>query len=134
MAIGSWDPDSAAASSAITIDPAVLAQFADYSRNHQLKQLEALIDAEHIQIYAGLMQLEQEQWLAAAEQLNDDEILQLIRFFAVAENLPGWEAGAKSPVIALAKTLRSRGQRLERALLVWLREVNDNRFLPYGPL
>jgi len=53
---------------------------------------------------------------------------------AVAENLPGWEAGQQSPVIPLAKVLRTRGQRLDRDLLQWLREVNDNRFLPYGPL
>jgi hypothetical protein len=52
----------------------------------------------------------------------------------VAENLPGWEAGAESPVIPLAKILRQRGTRLEKTLLAWLREVSDNRYLPYGPL
>jgi len=39
-----------------------------------------------------------------------------------------------SPVIPLAKTLRQRGARLDKDLLRWLREVNNNRFLPYGPL
>jgi hypothetical protein len=52
----------------------------------------------------------------------------------VAENLPGWEAGADSPVIPLAKILRQRGARLDKPLLQWLREVNKNRYLPYGPL
>ena len=61
-------------------------------------------------------------------------IASLIRFFAVAENLPGWEAGAESPVIPLAKVLRKRGVRLDKELLQWIREVNENRFLPYGPL
>ena len=80
------------------------------------------------------MHIDHDAWLNAAEALSDDELRHLIRFFAVAENLPGWEAGERSPVIPLARTLRRRGERLERELLQWLREVNDNRFLPYGPL
>ena len=80
------------------------------------------------------MQTEHSAWLAATQSMTEDDLLHLIRFFAVAENLPGWEAGAKSPVIPLAKSLRKRGARLDKPLLQWLREVNDNRFLPYGPL
>jgi hypothetical protein len=30
--------------------------------------------------------------------------------------------------------LRQRGERLDKPLLQWLRTVNDNRYLPYGPL
>jgi len=37
-------------------------------------------------------------------------------------------------VIPLAKVLRTRGARLDKAFLQWLRQVSDNRFLPYGPL
>ncbi len=80
------------------------------------------------------MKVDHNAWQKAADTLSDDELLHLIRFFAVAENLPGWEAQEKSPVIPLAKNLRKRGVRLDKALLQWLREVNNNRFLPYGPL
>ena len=99
-----------------------------------LPQLADMLLEDEQQIYAGMMQLEADDWLAAAANLNDDEVLQLLRFFAVAENLPGWEAGPKSPVIPLAKTLRKRGVRLDKIQLQWLRDVNKNRFLPYGPL
>ena len=93
-----------------------------------------MLGADEQQVLAGLMKIDHSTWQRAAAPLGDDALLQLIRFFAVAENLPGWEAGAQSPVIPLAKALRKRGVRLDRDLLRWLREVNDNRFLPYGPL
>ena len=100
----------------------------------QLDRLDRLLSAEDKQLLAGLMTIDHETWRAAAEPLPDGELLHLIRFFAAAENLPGWEAGANSPVIPLAQILRRRGVRLDRELLQWLREVSDNRFLPYGPL
>lgn len=134
MSLGSWDPAAESAAHQIQIDPAILDRFIGYSRNEQLSQLEQLISGDENQVLAGLMKIDHDVWLAAAAALPADEVLQLIRFFAVAENLPGWEAGSKSPVIPLAKTLRQRGTRLDKALLQWLREVNDNRFLPYGPL
>ncbi|HEY6132205.1 MAG TPA: hypothetical protein VIV27_09305, partial [Halioglobus sp.] len=83
---------------------------------------------------SGLMTIDYDGWCAATGSLPDGDLIHLIRFFAVAENLPGWEAGTKSPVIPLAKMLRQRGVRLDKTLLLWLREVNDNRYLPYGPL
>ena len=104
------------------------------SREERLSTLAEEIGPEESQVLAGLMHIDHDAWLNAAEALSDDELRHLIRFFAVAENLPGWEAGERSPVIPLARTLRRRGERLERELLQWLREVNDNRFLPYGPL
>lgn len=134
MSLGSWDPAADAAAHEIQIDPAILGRFIGYSRDEQLSQLEQLIGADENQVLAGLMQTEHSAWLAATQSMTEDDLLHLIRFFAVAENLPGWEAGAKSPVIPLAKSLRKRGARLDKPLLQWLREVNDNRFLPYGPL
>lgn len=49
------------------------------------------------------------------------------------ETIPGCEAGAKSPVIALARTLRARGD-YPHDLTPWIRRVSSNRFLPYGSL
>ena len=134
MSLGSWDPDADSAAHHLQIEPATLGRFIGYSREEQLSQLEQLISPDENQLLAGLMQIDHSAWLAAIESLPEEDLLHLIRFFAVAENLPGWEAGPKSPVIPLAKTLRKRGVRLDKALLHWLREVNDNRFLPYGPL
>jgi hypothetical protein len=134
MSLGSWDPTAESAAHNIEIDPATLQRFIGYDRDDQLAQLEQLISGDENQVLAGLMKIEHSAWLVAAEPLSSEELLHLIRFFAMAENLSGWEAGEKSPVIPLAKSLRKRGERLDKALLQWLREVNDNRFLPYGPL
>ena len=134
MSLGSWDPTADAAAHALQIDPATVQRFIGYAREDQLSQLEQLISGDENQVLAGLMKVEHSAWLGTAETLSEEDLLHLIRFFAVAENLPGWEAGATSPVIPLAKTLRKRGVRLDKPLLQWLREVNDNRFLPYGPL
>jgi hypothetical protein len=134
MSIGSWDPTADAESHNIHIEAATLARLVELSKNDQLGQLKELIADDENQILSGLMDQDPSGWLTAAESLPDDDILHLIRFFAMAENLPGWEAGEKSPVIPLAKTLRKRGARLDKELLTWLKSVNDNRFLPYGPL
>lgn len=134
MSLGSWDPSAESAAREIQPDPSLLDRLIAYARDDQLAQLDKLISADESQALAGLMKIDHQVWLATATPLGDDELLHLIRFFAVAETLPGWEAGPQSPVIPLAKTLRKRGVRLDKALLQWLREVNDNRFLPYGPL
>ena len=49
------------------------------------------------------------------------------------ETIPGCEGGAKSPVIALARLLRSRGD-YPHDLTLWIKRVSSNRFLPYGSL
>ena len=134
MSIGSWDPTAGAAQADVELTPALLSRLADFSRNEQLDSLDTALDDNEKQTLAALMQEDHDNWRTASESLDSAEILHLVRFFAMAENLPGWEAGDKSPVIPLARTLRQRGERLERDMLLWLREVNDNRFLPYGPL
>jgi hypothetical protein len=134
MSLGSWNPEADSAAGQVGIEPATVARFIGYAREGQLDSLEQLISGDESQILSGLMKLSPQDWLGTAQTLSEDELLDLIRFFAVAENLPGWEAGANSPVIPLAKNLRKRGVRLDRELLQWLRQVNENRFLPYGPL
>lgn len=134
MALGTWDPKLDMDSGELSLSPSLLDRLIGYAREDRLTQLEQLLSDEDKQRLAGLMKLDHERWRAAAARLPDADLLHLIRFFAVAENLPGWEAGANSPVIPLAKALRQRGARLDKALLQWLRQVSDNRYLPYGPL
>jgi hypothetical protein len=134
MTLGTWDPKIESGSDDLSLDPALLNRLIDYDRAAQLSELEHLLSDEDKQRLAGLMKLGKDTWCAATEPLSNDELIHLIRFFAVAENLPGWEAGPDSPVIPLAKTLRKRGLRLDKTLLQWLRDVNENRYLPYGPL
>lgn len=134
MSLGSWDPEAESAATRIEIDPSTLERLVAYSSDDQLDSLEQLISGDDSQVLSGLMKLEHPQWLETADSLPDETLLHLIRFFTVAENLPGWEAGANSPVIPLAKSLRKRGVRLDKAMLQWMRQVNPNRYLPYGPL
>ncbi|MFB0950943.1 MAG: hypothetical protein QMB10_06780 [Halioglobus sp.] len=134
MSLGSWDPKIEARSTELLLESDLLRRLIAYSDEEKLTQLEQLLNASDKQRLAGLMKIDPLIWQTAAEPLLENDLLHLIRFFAVAENLPGWEAGATSPVIPLAKILRQRGVRLDKSLLQWLREVNDNRYLPYGPL
>ena len=134
MSIGSWDPDAGSPIDAPALNSELLQSLVLYSKDGLLDSLiEAMPEADK-QRLAGLMQIDHAHWSNAVEAFDNEAIIHLIRFLAVAEKLPGWEAGAKSPVIPLAKVLRRRGARLEKSQLLWLREVSENRYLPYGPL
>ncbi len=134
MSLGSWDPAAEAQSHHIQLSTDTLAKLIAYSIGDQLSELEEHMSGDECQALSGLMKVDHSVWQKATEALSDDELLHLIRFLVVAENLPGWEALEKSPVIPLAKSLRKRGLKLDKEFLYWLREVNSNRFLPYGPL
>ena len=134
MSISAWDPSADADTTPVELAPELLARLETFSREDQLGELSERLDDSDKQRLAALMSIDHEAWRVACESRDSDALRHLIRFFAVAENLPGWEAGDTSPVIPLAKILRQRGDRLDRDMLLWLREVNQNRFLPYGPL
>ena len=73
-------------------------------------------------------------WRAALENLRDDQVIALIRFYTLAEGrFPAWKAGSNSPVIVLAKALRARGA-WPTGLTAWIKAHTDNKFLPYGSL
>ncbi len=73
-------------------------------------------------------------WGKLAESWSDEQVTALIRLFTLAEEqLPGWEAGAQSPVIALVRVLKDRGT-YPQALTGWIKASSSNRFLPHGSL
>ncbi len=131
MAVGSWDPTGGSASA---IDADLLTAFIACAREQRLDDLPAQLDDTQLAALPALMQLEAAPWLTVAGDFSEQDLIHLIEFFAIAENLPGCEAGEKSPVIPLARLLRQRGARPDKDLLKWIRGVNNNRFLPYGPL
>ena len=134
MSLGTWDPSLTANNAENLLSAETLDRLIGYDRENQLQQLGELLSTDEQQRLAALMKVDHDAWQGVAEPLADAAVIHLLRFFAVAENLPGWEAGAQSPVRPLARILRKRGARLDKPMLQWLREVNDNRFLPYGPL
>ncbi len=134
MSIGSWDPSVGQSGDANGISADWLHRCVAFSAADQLHELSQHIDPDDVQRHASLMQRELEDWATVAAGFTSDELRHLVRFYTVAEALPGWKAGHKSPVIAFARQLRERGEKLDRELLLWIREHSDNRFLPYGPL
>lgn len=83
---------------------------------------------------ASLMTAAGEVWAERVNSASSDVLVAWIRFLTLAESrLPGFEAGSKSPVILIARVLRSRGDYPEN-LNAWIRANTDNRFLPYGSL
>ena len=63
-----------------------------------------------------------------------DRLISWLRVLTLAEeSVAGCDAGAKSPVIVLARMLRERGD-YPAELTTWIKAVSGNRFLPYGSL
>ncbi len=134
MSLGSWDPNTTTAESNFYIDNKQLEQFIELSHQQQLEQLAAGLSPAQQQEQAGLMTQSKECWFTAAEHFDDEQIIALMRFFTLAEQLPGWEAGDKSPVIWLGKVLKKRGSGIDRELVLWIKAHSKNQYLPHGSL
>ena len=133
MAIGSWTPENE--KSALTIDDKWLQRCIAISDEDRLEELPAPFTEDEQRTYGVFMRVSQDQWQAVSTDLSNDDIVHLIRFFTRAEKLiSGWDAGKESPAIWLNKVLRSRGEKLDRDMLLWIRNNTDNRFIPNGGL
>ena len=92
------------------------------------------LSAERIEALAGLARHEDGcDWAAAAAGLSSAELESLVRLYTLAERLPGWNAGPRSPVIPLVAELKRRDA-CPDGLTAWIKANTDNRFLPYGSL
>jgi len=135
MTVGAWNPNQSDNTLDQAIDHQDLHAFIALSEQKQLDALGEHLDDATVRSKAPLMKLNKEQWFAAAESLNESQIVHLIRFFTLAEmQLSGWQAGSDSPVIWLAKVLRQRKAPLDKDMLLWIRANSDNRFIPNGAL
>jgi hypothetical protein len=131
MTIGAWEPTPAAPA---TPSATLLRDFIGCVQTQPDALAAALTPAQREQ-GQRLMKLPRTLWIEVATDFSTEEVLALVRFFTLAEmQLPGWEAGADSPVIGLVKALRLRGAAPDKALLQWIREHSQNRYLPNGPL
>lgn len=134
MDIGSWDPNAEQTNQPFDLERANLDSYIEMSRSDKLKELPTLLSPHLQTTQSGCMRLSKDQWFAIAASLNDEEIEHLMRFFTIAEQLPGWDAGALSPVIWLGKLLKQRGVGINRELVVWIKSNSNNQFLPHGAL
>lgn len=134
MSLGSWDPNADQQSADFSIDEKLLQQLINLGDDPDLSRLQQSLSAEQLQCQAPLMRQDKEQWFALAANFSDEEIISLMRTLTLAEQLPGWQAGDKSPVIWLGKILKKRGCGIDRELQLWIKQHSDNRFLPHGSL
>ncbi len=146
MAVGSFDPRSNTHTS--EIKAADMAELLGAARKLNQGSAAEQVDGAWAEDL-GLSQLSQARlaalalhapgkggadWAVAGESLEDADVVGLIRLFTLAEQqLPGWESGAKSPVVPLAALLRKRNA-YPNDLTAWIKANTNNRFLPYGSL
>ncbi|HAB56369.1 MAG TPA: hypothetical protein DCE61_08455 [Cellvibrionales bacterium] len=132
MTTGTWDPGSKTSKLDVNIDPALLQRFLVLAENNQLSDLANNID-EQDKLQFAIMKADLTQWKNALNDYSETQLIALIRFFTLIEMaLPEWAAGAKSPVISINKILKSRGHKLEKDMLLWIKQNSDNRFIPNG--
>ncbi|MDB4453458.1 hypothetical protein N9123_00875 [Pseudomonadales bacterium] len=132
MTTGTWDPGSKTSKLDVNIDLALLQRFLVLAENNQLSDLANNID-EQDKLQFAIMKADLTQWKNALNDYSETQLIALIRFFTLIEMaLPEWAAGAKSPVISINKILKSRGHKLEKDMLLWIKQNSDNRFIPNG--
>ena len=124
--VGSWEPD----------EPAL----ADVHRkildaaSKALGEPQLGLSAEQQNSIRQAVRASAESWRDFAQERSSAEITNWIRALTRAEMmLSGFELGARSPVIALIRLLKQRGEYPDD-LTEWVKEHTDNRFLPYGSL
>ena len=128
MSVEPFDPSAIA----LKLDASVLDELAEAAA--RLEEADFGLSRERVSALAAVArQDEKADWKAAAVELEADRLVSLIRLYTLAERLPGWEAGPRSPVIPLAAELKKRGEYPDD-LTAWIKANTDNRFLPYGSL
>jgi hypothetical protein len=133
MSIGSWSPDNSQSNNEI-IDATALTAFIALSEQDLLGDLNKQLTDQQKKL-SSLMSAGKTAWIETAEKLNDEQLVNLVRFFTLVEmQLPGWEAGAESPVVWIVKVLRRRKSPPSKELLLWIKANSDNKFLPNGAL
>ena len=122
--VGVWQPDDPA------VDASTLLRLAEAA--DQLDHAALGLSAQQVREWAALMKYPHELWAPLFTNEPDARLVRLVKFFTLAEmRLPGWEAGARSPVIAIVAELRRR-KVYPKELTAWIKANTTNRFLPHG--
>ena len=127
MTLGVWKP---ASGQSLTL--ASLQALLEQLPADTLAHLEALDAADFDPQRGWMKQPGQDWWVADA--LSDEQIMQMIRFFTLAEHhWAGWEAGKLSPVIPMVAMLKQRDA-FDAEFRRWIKTNTDNRYLPNGAI
>ncbi len=129
MSVGVWKPGGDAESR--VVNPALLDRFLQLANALSGAVDAGMLDAAGLANENWVMTAGSAAW-EAARALDSDTAISLVRLFTlVEEQVSGWEAGNKSPVISLVKILKERGD-LEADLRKWIKSNTKNRYLPHG--
>ena len=133
MGVGVWKPGKgegpgAGGTPARQVDEALIRLFLELAQQESLEK--SSLEAAGVAGAGWVMRLEAGAW-DAAEALDDESLVLLVRLFTRIEALPGWDAGKRSPVIPLVRLLKAR-EAFSADLRKWIKANSDNRYLPYG--
>jgi hypothetical protein len=124
--VGVWQPEDAPLNASTLVR---LSEASDFIDEPTLG-----LTADEIAKWASVMRRDAQTWAALIAREPDVRLIRLVKFFTVAEmRLPGWEAGARSPVIRIVAELRRRNA-YPAELTAWIKANSTNRYLPYGSL
>ena len=130
MTIGSWDPNEKT-TTADEVNSELLACFIAATKKLPC-ELNTILPKEQLQ-QSQIIEASASAWQIAINEFSNKELVLLIQFFTVVEaQLPAWTAGAKSPAILINRELRRRGEKLNKEILLWIKDNTDNRFIPNG--
>lgn len=131
MTIGSWDPNEKKTTANDEVNSELLACFIAATKKLPC-ELNKILSSEQLQ-QSQIIEASASAWQIAINEFSNKELVLLIQFFTVVEaQLPAWAAGAKSPAILINRELRRRGEKLNKEILLWIKDNTDNRFIPNG--
>ena len=131
MTIGSWDPNEKTTTANDEVNSELLACFIAATKKLPC-ELNTILPKEQLQ-QSQIIEASASAWQIAIDEFSNEELVLLIQFFTVVEaQLPAWTAGAKSPAILINRELRRRGEKLNKEILLWIKDNTDNRFIPNG--
>lgn len=92
------------------------------------------LTTEQCELLKSLFQIGSSLWMKFAQDANDEELVCWIKVLTLCpEQYSGFDHGARSPVITLARILRLRGT-YPNSLTAWIKQHSTNRFLPHGSI
>ena len=127
--LNEWVPTTSGINLQVLAELAALGQQIQHAE-HNLNALTSKTLQQQAQPW---LRLSEQDWLASIEQLDPAQLLPLARFFTLAEKqLSGWNCGSKNPAIWIFRWLRKHQQQPSKAEVQQLKQLTDNKFIPYG--
>ena len=129
MTTGVWEPGGAPAPKPVSGE--LLARFLTLAGSLDDAVSVDAVAAAGLADAGWVMKQDLSAW-SGAEAFASDDLVRLAKLFTLLEaNLSGWDAGSTSPVIAMVRMLKARGD-FHTELRLWIKAHTKNRYLPHG--